>query len=480
MMQKKFFSNLALMVLLNLLVKPLAIFGIDATVQNRVGAEAYGIYFSLLNFSVLFNILLDFGINNFTTKNIAQSPNVAAKYLGKLFTFRFVLFIFYAIFSFSIALVLQWNSYELYLLGFLVLNQFLITLIAYIRSFFGGFLMFKTDAFIGVLDRILLIILCGAVLYFPMTSEPFRIEWFIWIQTICYALALIVALVLLFLRLGVPKFKYQPVFSYAIIRQSFPYALLILLMMIYTRVDSVMIERMHEQGKLQAGYYAQGFRLLSAFFMFAMLFSNLLFPLFSRMLKEKMEVIPLLSASAKLLIGASVLVAVVSVFNSTYILGLIYSADIQESDLSFQLLMLSFIGMCSTVIFGTLLTARGNLRFLNIVSAIGIVVNFAINFILIPKYGASGAAVATLITQSGVSLIQFVFCMREFRIEFSPIVTGQFLLYVVVFTTFCYFVRAESLGVFLGILCMGLVLMIAFRLVDLKAITGMLKRGVKE
>ena len=71
------------MVILNLLVKPVAIFGIDATVQNRVGAEAYGIYFSLLNFSILFNILLDFGINNFTTKNIAQAPSIAAKCLWR-------------------------------------------------------------------------------------------------------------------------------------------------------------------------------------------------------------------------------------------------------------------------------------------------------------------------------------------------------------------------------------------------------------
>ena len=288
-MQKKFISNLALMVLLNLLVKPLAIFGIDATVQNRVGAEAYGIYFSLLNFSVLFNILLDFGINNFTTKNIAQSPNVATKYLGKILTFRFVLFFFYAIVSYSIAIVLGWNRYELYLLSFLVLNQFIITLIAYIRSYFGGLLMFKTDAFIGVLDRILLIILCGAVLFLPVTDLDFKIEWFIWIQTICYLLALIVALILLFARVGVPKLKYRPVFSYAIIRKSFPYALLILLMMIYTRVDSVMIERMHPNGKMEAGYYAQGFRLLNAFFMFAMLFSNLLFPLFSRMFTKALE-----------------------------------------------------------------------------------------------------------------------------------------------------------------------------------------------
>ncbi|MFT5859245.1 MAG: hypothetical protein ACI865_001345, partial [Flavobacteriaceae bacterium] len=36
-MQRKFLSGLALMLFLNLLIKPIAIFGIDAKIQNTVG-----------------------------------------------------------------------------------------------------------------------------------------------------------------------------------------------------------------------------------------------------------------------------------------------------------------------------------------------------------------------------------------------------------------------------------------------------------
>ena len=147
-------------------------------------------------------------------------------------------------------------------------------------------MLFKTEAIVGVLDRALLIIFCGMLLYGPMRSESFQIEWFIWLQTLCYGLTLIIGLIILLSRIGIPKFQYKPLFSFAIIRQSFPYALLILLMMIYTRTDSVMIERIHINGKSEAGFYAQGFRLISALFLFAMLFSNLLFPMFSQLLKK--------------------------------------------------------------------------------------------------------------------------------------------------------------------------------------------------
>ncbi|MFT6244858.1 MAG: O-antigen/teichoic acid export membrane protein [Salibacteraceae bacterium] len=474
-MQKKFISNLALMVLLNLLVKPIAIFGIDAEVQNRVGDVEYGIYFSLLNFSFLFNILLDLGINNFTTKNVAQHPNVASSYLNKVLTFRFILFGLYAVVSFAIGYLLNWDSRAMYMLSFLILNQFIITLIAYTRSHFGGLLMFKTDAVISVLDRFLLIIFCGILIYTPVTSAPFKIEWFIWIQTVCYGITLVVAAIMLISKFGVPKLKFDPTFSYSIIKKSFPYALLIFLMMIYTRIDSVMVERMHFNGKAEAGYYAKGFRLLNAFFMFAMIFSSLLFPIFSKMFKQKENVTPLLSTAAKLLIGGAILIGIISFFNGEYILSLIYDHDIEKSTLPFQLLMFSFVGMCSTIMFGTLLTAKGDMKFLNTISAIGIVINITINSFLIPKYGATGAAVATVITQSLISLIQFIYSVYVLKIKFTLLAVGRFSIFVSSLFTLCFYVKADSGLALFGLCSAGVIGMMLFRLIDLKNLSLILK-----
>jgi len=466
------------MVLLNLLIKPIAIFGIDAAVQDTVPEEDYGIYFSLLNFSFLFNILLDLGINNFTTKNVAQYPAMASKYMGKVLGFRIVLFALYALVSYAIALIIGWNSYELYLLSFLIFNQFIITLIAYARSYFGGLLLFQTDAIISVLDRFLLIIFCGILLYFPVTDIPFKIEWFIWIQTGCYLITFIVAVILIFVQFGVPKVKYNHAFSYSIVRQSFPYALLIFLMMIYTRVDSVMVERLHWNGKVESSYYAKGFRLLNAFFMFAMIFSSLLFPIFSKMFKQKQDIKPLLNSSAKLLIGGAFLLSILSFFNSEYILQLIYTKDIKGSDTAFQLLMFSFIGMCATILYGTLLTARGNMKFLNWVSVIGIVVNIAINSALIPKYGATGAAIATVITQSLISAIQVVYSLRVLKFKFRLADTLRFLGYVGSIVALGYFFRAEDALSFIALLGTALLAMFVFRIIDLKSLIRIVKQKV--
>ena len=86
-MRKNFITNIGFLLLLNLLVKPFWILGIDRSVQNAIGAEAYGTYFALFNFAFLFQVVLDFGINNYNNRQIAGKPEL---YLLSLSAFTFL------------------------------------------------------------------------------------------------------------------------------------------------------------------------------------------------------------------------------------------------------------------------------------------------------------------------------------------------------------------------------------------------------
>ena len=230
-MSKGFISNIFLIVLLNLLIKPFYIFGIDAQVQNQVASEEYGLYFSLLNFSFLFNIILDFGINNYNAKNIAQHPVTLLKYLGSLIGLRLVLTTVYLITTLFLALVLGYSGLGLKLLLFLGLNQVLAAFTLYFRTNFAGLHKFKVDAFLSVLDRLLLIILCGVVLYGNIVDIEINIVNFVYAQTICYFIAALTAF-LLTLKLGRSKIKIKRTISFVLLKKSSPYALLVLLMML--------------------------------------------------------------------------------------------------------------------------------------------------------------------------------------------------------------------------------------------------------
>ncbi|HZX63242.1 MAG TPA: oligosaccharide flippase family protein, partial [Bacteroidales bacterium] len=157
-MQRKFLTNLGLMLLLNLLIKPIWIFAIDRNVQNMVGALDYGFYFEVLNFSFLFNIFLDLGITNFNNRNIAQNHHLLNKHFSAIVVLKFMLAMVYIFIAFTVALLMNYKADQMKLLAWLAFNQILTSFILYLRSNVSGLLMFKTDSILSVLDRLLMIL----------------------------------------------------------------------------------------------------------------------------------------------------------------------------------------------------------------------------------------------------------------------------------------------------------------------------------
>jgi len=164
-LKRKFITNLLLLLFLNVLIKPFWIFGIDLTVQNLVGDESYGLYFSLLNFSMILNILLDFGITSYNNKNIAQHGQLLKKHISNIVGLKFLLAGIYAVVCMLTALIIGYKQVQLHLLAFLILNQFLISFTLYLRSNISGLHLFRTDRLLSVLDRSLMIIICRLFIY---------------------------------------------------------------------------------------------------------------------------------------------------------------------------------------------------------------------------------------------------------------------------------------------------------------------------
>ncbi|MGB0915757.1 MAG: polysaccharide biosynthesis C-terminal domain-containing protein, partial [Crocinitomicaceae bacterium] len=212
-------------------------------------------------------------------------------------------------------------------------------------------------------------------------------------------------------KTGKIKLKLDFKFSREIIRKSIPYALLILLMTVYYRSDSVMLERMLPNGDQEAAIYARGYRFFEALNMVGYLFAGLLLPIFAKLLKQKESVQDILFFSFKLILSYSIILGLGAFFYREEIMA--WRFDISNTELvkaaqTFGLLMLCFISFTATYIFGTLLTANGSLKALNIMAACGVVLNLALNYFLIPTHGAVGAAIASLITQFATLLAQLV------------------------------------------------------------------------
>ena len=428
-MQRTFITNLALLLFLNLLVKPFYILGIDAGVQDAVGSAAYGSYAALLSLSFLLNILLDLGITNYNTRNIAQHTQLMGKYLGHIAGIRLILALAYALVTICAGLWLGYPAVQLKMLGWLVLNQILVASILYLRSNIAGAQRFRQDSLLSVLDRTLLIGVIGWLLW--GRNDGFRIEWFVWAQTGAYAITLGIALAMVLRLSGELKVNLRSSVGIAVLRQSFPYALLILLMTFYYRIDTLMLERLLPEGDLYAGIYMQGFRFFEALNMLGYLFAGLLLPMFSRMLKNREDVGPLAFTAFKLVMAGAIPLAIYGCLRSQQIMELRYSEHTDLSAPAFAVLIWCFVAVATTYIFGTLLTAGGRLKALNWMAAGGAMLNISLNLLLIPRLQAEGAAWASLVTQVLMAIIQMVLAIRAFQLQKAPAVVVRLILYAV-------------------------------------------------
>lgn len=438
-MKEKFLSNFLLLFIVNLVVKPAWLFG-DLLVQRTTG-EAYGKYFVLFNLSLLFNMLLDMGTSNYNNRKLAGNPNKFAVYFSNVMTLRLVLSSIYLILLMGTAVIFSYTEKELNFLFVLGLSQILLAFITYFRANLTALGHFKLDSIVSVTDRIMMCILLFGLFYFD--AQKVSISSFIYVQFWGYITAFLLVLVFLISQKGwvFPRFKWR--FKKVLILKSYPYALITILMLLYSYSDSIMLDRMLSNGMWENMIYAQSFRVLMASNNYIYLVAILLLPLFSKMIKKRESVAELLRLSGSLVIYGTLVLALLCSYFSSEFIHLLYAhydeslalldrfnsssehvlneQELVYSAKVFQVLLWSIIPMSFNYIYGVLLTAGGKMKILNQIAGTGVVLNIALNWWLIPNFGAFGAAIASCFTQGLCAVGQWYFCYKEHHISFSVV-----------------------------------------------------------
>jgi O-antigen/teichoic acid export membrane protein len=293
---------------------------------------------------------------------------------------------------------------------------------------------------------------------------------FVYAQTVGYFLTAIIAFFAVVRNTEVMRLRWDLPFSLMILKKSYPFAVLVLLMTFYNRIDSVMLERLlpdgptaqterlkelrdpdlkpnesqqterldlekklEHTGSEQAGVYAKAYRMLDATNMIAYLFSVLLLPMFSRMLKYKESVEQLVKLSFTLLMTVAVVVAVGCIFYRNEIMVMLYGkAHLGSVTTVFPLLMSCFVAISTTYVFGSLLTANGNLRELNIMAFCGMILNVSLNILFIKflNLEATGTAIVSLSTQMLTAVAQVLIVQSKFHFKVNWRLLTTLFVYV--------------------------------------------------
>jgi O-antigen/teichoic acid export membrane protein len=201
-------------------------------------------------------------------------------------------------------------------------------------------------------------------------------------------------------------------------------------MIIYSRSDIIILERILPDGAKQAGIYAASFRILDALNMIGYLSGTLLLPMFAQINNDKKQLEELYMLSLKILAVFTSLFSIVVIFYRHEIMHLLYkNADEVWGDV-LGILMFSFIGITLSYISGCHLTANGHLRSMIKSFVIAIVFNILLNLILIPRFKVVGVAVVAAITQMFILIIQTKWSMKLSGIRINRATWLRFGLFI--------------------------------------------------
>ncbi len=476
-MLASFFRNALLVLLLNLGVKGVYLFGIERTVQNRLPEADYGLYFSLLGLAMILQVIADAGLQLYNSRTISGHRQLLAKYFPYFLALKTGLG---GLFFGAVLLggwVLGYRAWEVGLLLLVAAGQFLNSLVLYLRSGLSGLGYYALDSWFSILDKVLMIAFIGSVLL--LAPERLDIRLFAGTQVLCWLLTALALGLLLRGKLQRWWPKFHPPTCWLLLRGGAPYAIAILLMAAYTRTDAIMIERLLPDGAAAAGHYAAGYRLLDALNTVGWLLTGLLLPMYARLHARREDLSELLRFSVHLLVGGGLLVGIAVATFAAPIVGLLYDFAEPRTATILFFLGLTFIAQCLNYAYGGLLGATGRIGGMNYVFAAGILLNVAGNLWALPRHGAPGAAAVTLVTQTFVAGVQAGLAHRWLGIP-AAVVGWARLLALAVMLGGAAVVLTRVVGVnwWSGALLLGgggLGFAFLLRLFDLRQLTDLLR-----
>lgn len=372
---------------------------IDRKVQNLLPNEEYGTYFSLTGYSLIFMILLDLGLTNYNNREVAIDRGFYKTNFWSIIGAKTILTIAFFIIAVVVGLVIGFTKTDFLIFGLLALNQTLLSFNTYLRSNISAIHQFKMDGILSVIDRLFVVLSLGAIIWTSLFPLELTLYTFILAQTAGLLLTFIISWIANTNYLGKAEFHFDTAKIYNLLKKSLPYAAIIALMTIYTRLDGVLILKLLPNGRTQAGDYAMSYRLLDAAAIIGALLAGQLMPLFAANLINKARIFSIVKWASLILIPVLVATIVCSMASYSIIQKLYPEKYSETAAYVFGILIWCFPGFILVNIFGTLLTAAGQVKRINQLAIVACIINISGNLLFMNSFGLIAVALTAVLTQ---------------------------------------------------------------------------------
>lgn len=362
-------------------------------VARYLGPEQYGLMNYVISYVSIFSVLSTFGLDNIEIRELSRKPENKNIILGTCLRIRIVcstmafLVILVTLMIFEAdrftALMIICYSLTLYSNCFNLVRN-------YFTSIVKNEYVVKSEiarTIIGASIKIVLLLIKAPLEYFIIAT---LFDTFLVASGYCLSYKKTIG--------NISLWKYDKSIVPYFLKQSFPLVLSSAAVVIYQKIDQVMIGNMIDNESV--GYFATAGKFLDLTLFLPTVLTQTITPLLVKVRETgtKEEYENKKKAFVSITVWISILLALFTSVCSHWLIYLTFGEKYSLAVPILQILAWKTIGMALSSSAGQIIIMEGLQKWAFIRNMLGCFICIGLNYILIPKYGTIGAAYVTIIT----------------------------------------------------------------------------------
>lgn len=368
-----------------------------------LGTEGYGIFSYALSLAAFFTIFSDIGLSPLFTREAVKKPEAIKTYFSTTLILKLALLSITAIAMITIAPLFSKIPEARALIPIIALLLVFDSLRDFGLSVAHARNRMDLEALFNIATNLAITGLGIAVLFFKPTSAALAVS---------YTIGSGIGFLLVFFFI---IRQFQNLVSYfdrtlvrPILNSALPFAVMGLFSGFMINIDVLFIGWFRSAHEL--GLYGAAQRALQFLYIVPTLISTATFPIISRLVHEKdserTRLITEKSLAATFLMALPL--AAGGIIVSQPLLTLLFGSAYAEATLTFQLLLLTVLLVFPGILIANAIFAHDAQRIFILSAALGAGANVLLDYLLIPAYGITGSAVATIIALASMVGVNWI------------------------------------------------------------------------
>lgn len=377
-----------------------------------LGVEEFGKYNFVFAYLAFFGIITDLGLADILVREMSRDVKSIPKMIGNAHVIKLILSVVAVLLSILVINIMDYpadTTKYIYVASIMLLFQ---SFSDNYRSFFQTTLKMEYE----VTAKLIVKVLSAAIVLYLIVTQGTLFQ-IIALLTIAELLRTILNYIYArkFVR---ARFEISFKLWKQLFKESLPIALSSVFLIIYHRIDVLMLSMMIKggAGDIAIGLYSAAYKLSEPLGMVPYAIIISLFPIMSKLFKDsKEELIRSYEIGLKFIIVMMLPIAVGTTLIADKIIQLIYDPSYIGSIPALQILIWALLIGSVNYLLVVLLTSIDKQRLSTISMGFCVIANILMNYILIPLYSYKGASLATVVTECILFVMTFYFVSNSLR-----------------------------------------------------------------